>query len=286
MEPVRPEPGRPEPGRFSRVVIIGHGLIGGSIALAAAERLPKVRIRALDRNDDISAAADADLVVIAAPIGEILKLVPALARVVPTTTLITDTGSTKAAIVQAAAGLRFIGGHPIAGTAVSGRPAARADLFAGRPWVLTPSSVSDPTDVARLQHFVESLGARAEVLAAEEHDRLFAFLSHLPQLVVSALMDVVGSHVGEDALAMAGPGLRDSTRLATSPPDIWLDVVNTNEAAVHRALDRLIERLTAIRDDRSGASLARTFESAARWRMELAKTTNYQLPNANGDDRP
>ncbi len=253
MEPV-------DPHGFDRIVVIGHGLIGGSIALAAAERLPKIRVTALDRNDDISAAADADLVVLAAPIGEILRMLPALATIVRATTVITDTGSTKAAIVQAAAGMRFIGGHPIAGAAVSGLAAARADLFAGRPWILTPTGACDPADVTRLERFIESLGARTQRLDAEEHDRVFAFLSHLPQLAVSALMDVVGSHVGADALAMAGPGLRDTTRLATSPPDIWRDVVNTNEAAVHRALDRLIERVDryAGRSDREKRWRARS----------------------------
>ena len=263
MEPLAPHP-------FERIVIVGRGLIGGSIALAAAQHLPRTTVITVDRGDDIRSAAGADLVVLATPIGQILELLPVLAALSSGTTVVTDTGSTKTAIVDAApTGMRFIGGHPIAGAAVSGVAGARADLFTGRPWILTPSATAEPADVVSLQHFVESLGARPQLLDAQEHDRLFAFLSHLPQLVVSALMDVVGSHVGADGLALAGAGLRDTTRLASSPPDIWQDVVNTNEAAVHRALDRLIERLTAIRDDRSGASLARTFESAARWRMEM-----------------
>lgn len=267
MEPLRAEPaGR---SAFHRIVVIGHGLIGGSIALAAAERIPGVEVVALDRANDISATAGADLVVLATPIAAILDLLPALASVVPATAILTDTGSTKAAIVRAADGMRFIGGHPIAGAAVSGASAARADLFAGRPWILTPPGACDPTDVARLEHFVESLGARAQRLAAEEHDRLFAFLSHLPQLVVSALMDVVGSHVGDDALALAGPGLRDTTRLATSPPDIWRDIVRTNDLQVRTALDGLISLLTTLRDDTSGEALTETFGRAARWKSRM-----------------
>ncbi len=265
MEPVGAAP-------FDRIAVIGHGLIGGSIVLAVAERLPGVQVVTLDRGDDLSAAAGADLVVLATPISEILRLLPALATIVASRAVVTDTGSTKSAIVNAApAGMRFIGGHPMAGAAVPGRAAARADLFAGRPWILTPSVTAEPTDVAGLQHFVESLGARAQLLAAEEHDRLFAFLSHLPQLVVSALMDVVGCQVGEDALAMAGPGLRDTTRLATSPPDIWRDIVRTNDLQVRTALDGLISLLTTLRDDPSGEALGETFARAARWKSALDK---------------
>lgn len=263
------EPVATGPAGFKQIVVIGHGLIGGSIALAAAERLPGIDILTLDRGDDIEGAADADLIVLATPIGQIIELLPLLARVVSGATLVTDTGSTKSAIVQAAGNMRFIGGHPIAGAATSGRGGARADLFADRRWILTPRDASEPTDVARLEHFVETLGARAQLLPAEEHDRLFAFLSHLPQLVVSALMDVVGSHVGEEALAMAGPGLRDTTRLATSPPDIWRDIVSTNDPQLRSALDALISLLTTMRDDPSGEALAQIFVSAARWKLAL-----------------
>jgi prephenate dehydrogenase len=262
MEPVR----RPA---FERVVILGHGLIGGSIALAAAKRLPAASVRAFDRGEDISAAADADLVVLATPISEILGLLPALARLLPATTLITDTGSTKTAIVRAAAGMRFIGGHPIAGAEVSGRAAARPDLFTGRNWILTPADETDPGDLAALEHFVRTLGAHPRSMAAEEHDRLFAFVSHLPQLVASALMDVVGSRVGEDGLALAGDGLRDTVRLATSPPAIWRDIVHTNQPDVSAALDDLIAVLTTLRDDSSGGALTRTFDGAARWKSTL-----------------
>ncbi len=263
MEPV----GR---GAFDRIAVIGHGLIGGSIALAVAERSPGVQVITLDRGDDISAVDGADLIVLATPISEILRLLPALAAIVPATAVVTDTGSTKSAIVNAAPpGMRFIGGHPIAGAEVPGRAAARADLFVGRPWILTPTDAADPTDIDRLQRFVGRLGAHARLLPSDEHDRLFAFLSHLPQLVVSTLMDVVGSEVGGDALALAGQGLRDTTRLASSPHSIWLDVVDTNDAQVRGALDQLIARLVALRDDRSGEILARTFESAARWKSAL-----------------
>ena len=262
MEPI-------EPTGFSRVVIIGDGLIGRSIALAAAERLPRLSVVTLDRGDDISVAAAAGLVLLATPIGQILQLLPALAPIVSRATVVTDTGSTKAAIVQAAGGMRFVGGHPIAGAATAGRSAARADLFADRPWILTPGEDADAEDVGRLQGFLTSLGANVRQLTPAEHDRLFAYLSHLPQLVVSSLMDVVGSGVGEEGLGVAGAGLRDSTRLAASPPDIWRDIVQTNGPEVRAALDEMIAALTALRDDRDGEALASTFESARRWKSAL-----------------
>ena len=258
-----------EPLGFDRIVVLGHGLIGGSIALAVAERLPDASVVTLDRGDDIQAAVDADLVVLAAPIDQIVQLLRSLAHIVSTSTLITDTGSTKAAIVRAAEGMRFIGGHPIAGAATAGRASARPDLFAGRPWVLTPGPMSQADDLARLSQFIQRLGSTPHVVEAEEHDRLFAFVSHLPQLVVSALMDVVGSQVGQEGLTKAGAGLRDTTRLAGSPPDIWVEIVRSNHAHIREAIDLLATALKAMRDDPHGEALTRTFESAARWRSLL-----------------
>jgi prephenate dehydrogenase len=255
-----------------RVAIVGRGLIGGSIELAARERLPGIEVIALDRGDSLAPAADADLIVLAAPIGAILGRFAALRPIITPGTLVTDTGSTKGAIVAAAAGLRFIGGHPIAGAAASGREAARPDLFAGRPWVLTPTAATDSADLERLRTFIERLGAIPHVLEAGEHDRLFAFVSHLPQLVISALMDVVGSAVSADGLALAGSGLRDSTRLAASPPDIWRDIVRSNDANIGSAIDALIQALVRLRDDPKGGALGATFEGAARWRAALEAT--------------
>jgi prephenate dehydrogenase len=252
-----------------RVAIVGRGLIGGSIERAARERLPGLELSVLDRGESLTDAADADLIVLSAPIAEIIGLLGALRPIVAEATLITDTGSTKTGIVSAAAGMRFIGGHPIAGAAASGLPAARADLFAGRPWVLTPTAGTDPGDLERLRRFVHSLGASPHTLDPAEHDRLLAYVSHLPQLVVSALMDVVGRAAGAGGLTLAGSGLRDSTRLASSPPGIWRDIVSTNQAHIGPAIDALIEALETLRSD-NAAALTATFERAARWRAVLA----------------
>lgn len=254
---------------FARIAIVGRGLIGGSIELAAESRRASLEAVALDRGDDLAGIAAADLIVLSAPIREILRLLPLLRPHIAAHTLVTDTGSTKRAIVEAAAGLRFIGGHPIAGAAASGHTAARADLFDGRPWILTPTEATTPEDLSRLTRFIEGLGASVQVLDAAEHDRLFALVSHLPQLVVSALMHAVGTRAGERGLALAGPGLRDSTRLAASPPGIWRDIVQTNASNIDEALDALIASLTALKGDAGGEQFQAIFESAARWKRAL-----------------
>jgi prephenate dehydrogenase len=254
------------------VSIVGRGLIGGSIELAVRERLPNVKVVALDRGDDLTVLDGADLVVLAAPILEIVSLIDRIRLRVTPDCVITDTGSTKLAIVAAATGLRFVGGHPIAGAAASGAAAARADLFDGCHWILTPPA-SGPTaaaaDVDRVRQFVSALGAHPRVMDPAEHDRLFAYLSHLPQLVVSALMHTVGAHTGAEPLALSGNGLRDSTRLAASPPAIWRDVMETNRPQLAAAIDEMIATLTQLRDDTGGDALERTFESAARWKRML-----------------
>jgi prephenate dehydrogenase len=254
---------------FRRVAIVGRGLIGGSIELAVRERLPNVDVAALDRGDDLAKVGSADLVVLAAPILDIIRLLETIRPHVAAQCVLTDTGSTKSAIVESAAGLRFVGGHPIAGAAASGLAAARADLFAGCGWILTPAAATDPADVARVQQFVAGIGAHPRVIDPAEHDRLFAYLSHLPQVVISALMHTVGTNAGVDGLALSGGGLRDSTRLAASPAGIWRDVIDTNRAQIAAALDEVIATLTEIRDDATGGALETIFDSAAHWKRAL-----------------
>ncbi len=254
---------------FRRVTVIGRGLIGASIELAIARSLPGLEVVTVDRGDRLDAVHGADLVVLAVPILEIIRLLPLLKEQVSVDALVTDTGSTKAAIVSAAEGIRFVGGHPIAGAATSGADAARADLFDGNPWILTPSGSSRPPDIVRLQRLVERLGATVRLMEAEAHDRLFAFVSHQPQLVVSAMMEAVGAATGKDGLALAGAGLRDSTRLASSPPGIWRDVVHTNHQQVVGAIDAVVEILLRLRDDTTGSELQSTFTRAARWKQTL-----------------
>lgn len=275
---------------FKTVSVIGLGLIGGSIALAVREHWPAVRIAGVDRKgvlahalgsgaidrtaDRAADVADAELVILAAPVRQNLKLLTEVAQCLPATTMVTDVGSTKQSIVDAAAALScadaFVGGHPIGGAEQGGFGFARPDLFRHRPWIFTPAQSTPATSLDRLFEFARGLGARPSSMDAAEHDRVMAFLSHLPQLAASALMDVIGSSAGERALRLAGRGLIDTTRLASSPPDTWRDVCATNAEAIAEALDVLIDRLSDLRADlRSGEAVNRIFTDAARWRAEL-----------------
>lgn len=295
------QPGRREaaPSIFEKVGIIGLGLIGGSIALRARELWPSslvigvddkdvletaMRLHAIDvAADDLIVLAEADLVVLAAPVKQNIALLEELDDHVRQPAVITDTGSTKREIVAAARALpprfTFVGGHPLAGAARGGLEHARPDLFVGRPWLLTPDAGrTDGADGAgagaleKLSSFISALGATPRTLGVEAHDRLLAFLSHVPQLTASALMQVVGDAVGQEGLDLAGRGLADTTRLASSPPEIWADIAATNADEIGAALDALIALLEELRRDLPrGDRLAEVFTAAARWRERLAK---------------
>lgn len=279
-------------GAFDRIGIVGLGLIGGSIALAIRQRNPTLRIIGMDNatvldaagrlgaiHDGVSDAAglaDVDLLILAAPVRQNLRVLEPIGTCLRRDAVITDTGSTKRQIVDAARGLpahvTFIGGHPLAGAAVGGLDHARDTLFAGRPWLLTPEDERSAPELERLIAFVSTLGALPSVMRVEVHDRLMAFLSHLPQLTVSALMSVVGSATREEGLAFSGPGLIDSTRLASSPAAIWQDIVATNADQVGPALDALIACLQELRADLGrGDRLDAVFDAANRWRRALPK---------------
>jgi prephenate dehydrogenase len=287
------QPGPPRasaPLIFEKIGIVGLGLIGGSIALAARELWPKslvvgvdtkdvletaMRLHAIDvAADDMIVLAEVDVVILSAPVRQNIDLLAELDDAVRTPAIVTDVGSTKRAIVDAARGLptrfTFIGGHPLAGAAKGGLDNARPDLFRGRPWLFTPAGDGGGEALDKLSAFATSLGAESHVMRADAHDHLVAFLSHLPQLTASALMQIVGDEIGEDGLALAGRGLIDTTRLAASPADIWQDIAATNAGEIGSALDALIARLQELRRDlEDGDRLAAVFGEAARWRAAL-----------------
>lgn len=260
---------------FRRVAIVGFGLIGGSTAQAASRRWPSIEIVSIDLGAGLAGAAGADLVVLAAPVLANVGLLSELPAHISPTTIVTDTGSTKRVMVEAAErvpALQFIGGHPMAGAAHGGLAQARADLFDGRPWILTPPANHSPESLARLEQFVQGLGAVPHIMTPELHDRFVGAVSHLPQLTASALMHVVGKLAGDAGLELAGAGLHDTTRLATSPPDIWRDVAATNEDVLREALDALIATLAELRDSLdSGQAIDAVFTSACHWREALQR---------------
>ena len=287
---LRPEKKPGQPPIFQRIGIVGLGLIGGSIALAAREIWPGGLVIGVDRKDVLERAmvrhaidvaaddavvlAEADLVILAAPIQQNLEILRDLPDNVTGSAVVTDTGSTKRAVVEAAASLpsrfTFIGGHPLGGAARGGIEHARPDMFSGRPWLFTPSREHDAQTLDKLMSFASGLGAVPQVLSPHEHDRLLAFISHLPQLTVSALMHVVGEAAREEGLNLSGRGLQDTTRLASSPADIWKEVCATNVDEIGSALDALISVLRQLRADlQTGKSVDEVFESANLWRETL-----------------
>lgn len=281
---------------FPKIAIIGLGLIGGSIAFAARRAWPSTRVLAIDRQavlrealarraidvaaDDLASIADADLIVLAAPVRQNIGLLRQVAPHVNPSAIVTDVGGTKRAIVEAAAALpaavTFIGGHPLGGGARGGFEFATAGLFARRPWIFTPTDATPSSRtsnaVARLSEFATAVGAIPATMTAADHDRLMALISHLPQLAATALMEVVGTASTADGLRFAGQGLIDTTRLASSPAAVWRDICATNADEISRALDLLIERLSDIRSDLQRAEMIdAVFDEAARWRAELMK---------------
>jgi len=279
-----------QPPIFAKIGIVGLGLIGGSIALAAREIWPASLVIGVDNKDvlesamrrhaidvaadDLVVLAEADLVVLAAPARQNVALLEELDEYVRQPAVVTDTSSTKREIVRAARTLpprfTFVGGHPLGGAAKGGLEHARADLFRGRPWLLTPTGDGAGVAIEQLSLFVRALGAEPRTIDVEAHDRLMAFLSHLPQLTASALMGVVGEAVGGEGLALAGRGLADTTRLASSPADIWRDIAATNADEIGRALDTLIAVLQDLRRDLpAGDRLTEIFSAARRWRETL-----------------
>jgi len=289
---IQPAPrlGGDSPPIFSRIGIVGLGLIGGSIALATRQLWPSALVIAVDNKDvletamrlhavdvgadDLIVLAEADLIVLAAPVKQNLALLDELDANVRQAALVTDTGSTKRDMVIAARRLpprfTFVGGHPLGGAVTTGLANARPDLFRDRPRLLTPEGEGSGDVLEKLLAFVGALGAHPRVLDAKTHDRLMAFLSHLPQLTASALMRVVGDAVKEDGLALAGRGLATTTRLAASAPAIWKDIAATNVDEIEQALDTLIALLQDLREDLAdGDRLSEIFREAQAWREQL-----------------
>jgi prephenate dehydrogenase len=242
------------------VAIVGVGLIGGSFGLAlrkagfpgavlgvSSERSIEQAMErgVIDRGVSLEeAAAEADLLFLSQPIFGILDTIRKLEPLVRPHTLVTDAGSTKQAIVEEArrrlTGCTFLGGHPMAGKELRGVAAADADLFQGRPWVLT-ADLDHPVS-REFRKWIALFGAREVLLDPETHDRLVAWSSHLPQLASTALASILHDEA-PDAARVAGPGLLDMTRLAMSSYDLWGDILETNRVAVGDALSLYIKKL-------------------------------------------
>src|SRR5215470_17873183 len=289
-----------------KLVIVGVGLIGGSFALALrkagnVERVIGVgRERAnlelarrqgiIDRACTIyeswtAELADADLVLLATPVGEMPALFASIARALGPRTVLTDAGSTKQDVVAAArarlgAALpRFVPGHPIAGTERSGADAAFADLFRDRRVVLTPLAETDPAALARVSACWARCGALVRLLDAARHDALLAAVSHLPHLLSFVLMTGLGSRAdAADCFEYAGTGFRDFTRLAGGEPTMWRYVCLANRIALRAELAEYLAQLEQV-----DALLARADGAALLKLLERARAARGRLIEARGE---
>jgi prephenate dehydrogenase len=250
-----------------RVAILGVGLIGGSIGLAARGRAGAevcgydpdagVRAKALElgaidsQAPDVAAAvAEADVVFVAAPVGALGESVRAALTAAGPDCVVSDVGSTKRALTDAAADERFVGGHPLAGAETAGVEHAREDLFDGATWYLTPAKGSTAGVLyERLHRLLSRFGARPTAIDADTHDRLMASVSHLPHVLANLLVAQTAGLLGEESerLPAVGPSFRDATRVAGANSAIWTDIYMSNRDALIAGIDELDGRLRDVR---------------------------------------
>jgi prephenate dehydrogenase len=251
--------------RLGNVAIVGVGLIGGSIGLALRQRNLVDNVIGIGRRQvslriarrvgaithttiDLSkGVAQADLIIICTPVGQIVEHALEAARHCPEGTLITDAGSTKERIVagldgQLPRGCRFLGGHPIAGGEKTGANYAKAELFDGRVTVLTPTKNTRAEDYDLLESFWQGMGSVVVQMSAEEHDRALAVTSHLPHMAAAALANTVP----ENYFRLAGTGLLDAARLASGDPELWRQILLQNRENVLKALEQFGGQLQAL----------------------------------------
>jgi prephenate dehydrogenase len=277
-----------------QITIVGTGLIGGSFALAVRQAGFHGRVIGCDREPVLAqargrgaidagfthpaeAARGSEVILLATPVGSIIDLIERIGPTAPPHSLLTDVGSTKVEIAARAravfgqqAGQRFLPGHPMAGKEQGGIEHADAGLFRGAVWATTP--LGETTSVAAsFLELVAATGARWVSMEAERHDRLCAWLSHLPQMVATALAASLGEEFGSDpqALDLVGPALREMTRTAASPYAMWRDIALTNSTNLQEALLQLEQRLAHLRENLCTRELVAEFDLANSFRKSL-----------------
>lgn len=277
-----PESG-PSARKPRRAVVVGTGLIGGSIGLGLRARGWHVTGRDRDGAranralevgalDAVGDDPDAELTFIAVPVSAIAA--EAKHALDTTSGVVTDVGSVKAPVVAAVAHPRFVGGHPMAGSEQEGVDGADGGLFEGATWVLTPTTDTDADAYTRLQGVVVGLGANVVAVPPDRHDALVAVVSHLPHLTAATLMGLAADESEEHAtlLRLAAGGFRDMTRVAAGSPAIWPDICVENRDAIVSSLDRLVDSLSRVRDivaDGDRDALLSALERARAARVNL-----------------
>lgn len=253
-----------------KVAVLGVGLIGGSIGMAARGRVgahvtgydpdahaltAAVELGAIDEaaSSVAEAVSEADFVFVATPVGAIADCALAVLAAAPADCVISDVGSTKRAILSAVADERFVGGHPMAGAESAGVEQARAELFDGATWYLTPQASMPLESMQRLSDLIGGLGAHPTAIDAAAHDRLMARLSHLPHVLANVLVSGAARALEREqreidgGLLDAGPSFRDATRVAGANTAIWVDIYLSNADALAEAIDEAIEGLGQVR---------------------------------------
>jgi prephenate dehydrogenase len=255
-----------------RIAVVGVGLIGGSIALAARERLgatvsgydarEQAAQAALDRGaldrgcaSVAEAVADAEAVFVAVPVGSLPDAVGEALASAPQDCVVTDVGSTKRSVVAAHDDPRFVGGHPLAGAESSGVEHARSDLFDGATWYLTPTASTSGVLYERLHRVLRGLGARPAAIEPDAHDSILATVSHLPHVLANVLVSQAAEALpaGEERLPGTGPSFRDATRVAGASSSIWTDIYLSNAEALTGGIESAIMALQGVRDALSNA---------------------------------
>jgi prephenate dehydrogenase len=291
-----------QPPPFQRITLIGVGLIGGSLALAMKQRFPAVHITGVDKPHVLKRALErhvidhaeksiehsvhsADLVVLAVPVSVIAKILPQVAKICSKHAIVTDTGSVKRTLVEQAQTLfpkgNFIGGHPMAGSEFSGIDAAHPLLFQNAMYILTPARTTKRKNVRILANFFSSLDARIFIMDPAIHDSVVAAVSHLPQLAAIALMNTVGKHHSDAPhhLELAAGGFRDMTRIASSPFEIWRDILSANKKEIGKALRVYIKQLNTIASALKSAPnrLSKEFQTSRTLRTRVPRSMKGYL---------
>jgi len=245
---------------------VGVGLVGGSIGLAARQRLG-ARVVGFDADPGAlhaglkrgaldqaaaslaEAVADAQAVFVAVPVGRLPTAVGQALAAAPADCVVSDVGSTKRAVVAAHPDQRFVGGHPLAGAETAGVEHARADLFDGATWYLTPRATTSGVLYERLHRLLRGLGARPAAIEPDVHDAILANVSHLPHVLANVLVAQAGEVLAAEGqrLPATGPSFRDATRVAGSPSRVWTDIYLANADALLEALERLMGALEQVR---------------------------------------
>lgn len=284
------------------VAIFGPGLIGGSVALALRARSPGTKISIWGRRpeqlaeilrrgiadsvetDPAAAVSGADIAVLCTPVGSMRELAAAMAPGLSPSAVVTDVGSVKACVaaqLEPLLGSRFIGAHPMAGSERSGLAAARADLFAGAPCLITPTPESDAAALQVVSGFWKELGCSVTTMSPPEHDRLVARISHLPHALAFALVNLVLDTLPAGSHHLAGGSFRDATRVAASDPALWTGILTENRtevAAALRDMSKLLESMATALGDENPDSLLDFLVRAKQHRDSLPLPSPEEAP--------